>query len=204
MDKATVEKLLRARAALADHVGGDDVDMSVFAEIGLDLDDILWQVAPTARKSYEDILGQLRLDQVREIADAMRELGTVLDNYLGKFHVGVVGDAFNTFYEAAEIVVANKVADMWEDRANLIDSWYGKQVTLLIMTRTPQVVRGELWRGRPVADDWDEYVIVNETQRVEFGWMQLVDVHVQPDGTRVFVADSPHCGISFPKIESRP
>ena len=113
MDKATVDKLLRARGVIADHVAQEDVDMSVFAEVGLDLDEILRGVVPDAQAAYEDLLGQVSLEGISEIITAMQALGRVLDDHLHNYIPdGIIGDAYTVFYEAAQEALVAKVVPL--------------------------------------------------------------------------------------------
>ena len=114
MDKASVEKLVRAKAVLDDHVDhAAGVDMSVFAEVRSDIEEILSGVDREAQVMYEDLLGQVSLEGISEIITAMQALGRALDDHLHDYIPdGIIGDAYTVFYEAAQVALVAKVVPL--------------------------------------------------------------------------------------------
>ena len=91
-------------------------------------------------------------------------------------------------------------SEEFEAMSYLVDEWIGKEVVMVIKREPEVVMRGVLSYGPGNDEFWGDFLLTNETHRAEFEWLQVDNVAVLEDGTRLLVADSPHCGVGYPEI----
>lgn len=154
-------------------------------------------------KRLEKAARKLDQAQLHEAADCAYKL----KGMLAKVFVGTDSERSGLYSRAYEIFVdlwTRRLEAEWEKLAEMVEGWVGNEVTLVSLHSTkPICLNGTLYFGPAHEEIWGDFRLVTATKVAEFEWLQIADAVITPNGMRILIADSPHCGIGYPVVRPR-